>query len=136
MIQVLYRFRTIDPSQYLDVDKHVITRDNNDEIMGVILDARPFDAEQYKNLKVISRIGVGKDNIDLDYCKKKGIKVYITPCKELTDSVAEFALMQTLKFYRERTGGQNISDKSIGIIGYGRIGRRIAEIAPLTMTPW
>ena len=93
--------------------------------MGVLLDTRPFNFydDKYKNLKVISRVGVGMDNVDLEGAKERGIKVYGTPCEELTQSVAEFTVLQILKFFRYHR--RMLKGNIIGIIGYGRIGSKI-----------
>lgn len=96
-------------------------------------------------LKVISKHGVGVDNIDLDAAKAHGVAVTITPGANST-SVAEhaFALLIALAKnlptvcgkYREIgfaakncAPGIEISGKTLGIIGCGRIGSRIAQMA-------
>ncbi len=97
----------------------------NKDITGIILDARKLDLTKFPKLKVISRVGVGKDNLDLKECKRRKIKVYITPCDELTNAVAEFTVSQILILLRKEARGQNLNGKTIGIIGYGRIGMKI-----------
>lgn len=96
-------------------------------------------------LKLISKHGVGVDNIDLDAAKAHGVAVTITPGANST-SVAEhaFALLIALAKnlptvcgkYREIgfaakncAPGIEISGKTLGIIGCGRIGSRIAQMA-------
>jgi D-3-phosphoglycerate dehydrogenase len=93
--------------------------------VGVLLDTRDinFYDDKYKNLKVISRVGVGMDNVDIEGAKERGIKVYGTPVDELTQSVAEFTVCQILKFFRHHR--RILRYNSVGIIGYGRIGGRI-----------
>lgn len=116
MIEVLYELQHVTKSEVELIDTRTKT-------VGVLLDTRPFNIDDYPYLKVISRVGVGVDNIDLDLAKERKIKVFGTPCFELTQSVAEFTVCQILKFFRyhRRTLGGN----NIGIIGYGRIGSRI-----------
>ena len=92
------------------------------------------------NLKIISRCGVGIDNIDLDYAQKKKIIVKNTP---LIPSIAtaEFTiavvlsliknLYENIKSLKEKKWiklkGKNIQNKTIGIIGYGNVGSRVAK---------
>ncbi|MFC1752277.1 hydroxyacid dehydrogenase [Thermoproteota archaeon] len=97
-----------------------------------------------KNLKVIGRAGVGLDNIDLKAAKDAGIIVYNTP-DALTNAVAElvFGLMLSLsrgicigdsnlkqgKWLKSQLKGFELKDKVLGIIGLGRIGKRVSAIA-------
>lgn len=94
------------------------------------------------NLKLVVRAGVGLDNIDQEYCSNKGIEVRNT-AEASTISVAElvFALLlgiarrivqkteEVKKGYWRREGGFELSGKTLGIIGYGRIGREVAKRA-------
>jgi D-3-phosphoglycerate dehydrogenase len=103
--------------------------------------------EKGDKLKVVGRHGVGYDQIDVDAATARGIQVVYTPGAN-TQSVAEhvFALMIGLSRhfprmmagldagnYHVRTSmtGREIAGKSLGIIGFGRIGRRVAEVAHL-----
>ena len=101
-------------------------------------------------LKVIARGGVGMDNIDVDYAKSKGISVINTPAAS-SNSVAElvfshlFGMVRFLydsnrempsagkdKFddlKKKYAKGAELRGKSIGIIGFGRIGQSVARIA-------
>lgn len=92
-------------------------------------------------LKVISRVGVGTDNIDLQYAKSKNIAVEITD-QGPTNSVAEHTIaliLNTLKGIHisggrlksgiwEKSLGREITECSIGIIGVGNIGKRVIEL--------
>ncbi len=102
------------------------------------------------NLKVIGRGGVGMDNIDVAYAKEKGLGVYNTPAAS-SRSVAElvfahvFTLMRLLhvanrampvtgqtdfgKFKKQCSEGLEVLGKTIGIIGFGRIGQEVARMA-------
>lgn len=102
------------------------------------------------DLKIIGRGGVGMDNIDVDYARKKGIKVINTPAAS-SASVAELVLahlfgMARFLFDSNRkmplTGdcdfkglkksyanGKELSGKTLGIIGFGRIGQEVAKKA-------
>ncbi len=99
--------------------------------------------ESAENLKIIGRLGVGIDNIDIKIAKKKGIKIISTP-GALTESVAEltvglmFSLARKIpkvhinlrsgKWLKRELKGIELSEKTLGILGLGNIGRRVIEI--------
>jgi len=94
------------------------------------------------NLKLIIRGGVGVDNIDVTYAESKGIKVRNTP-KSSSLAVAELALghmfslarfigianvtMREDKWNKKKYTGIELSGKTLGLIGFGRIGRELAK---------
>ncbi|MFZ1678614.1 MAG: NAD(P)-dependent oxidoreductase [Saprospiraceae bacterium] len=102
------------------------------------------------NLKAIGRGGVGMDNIDVAYAREKGIGVYNTPAAS-SRSVAElvfghiFTLARLLhvsnrampatgqtdfgKLKKQCSEGFEVLGKTIGIIGFGRIGQEVARMA-------
>jgi len=96
------------------------------------------------NLKLIIRGGVGVDNIDVTYAESKGIKVRNTP-KSRSLAVAELALghmfslarfigianvtMREGKWNKNKYTGIELSGKTLGLIGFGRIGRELAKKA-------
>ena len=104
--------------------------------------------EAGKNLKVIARGGVGLDNIDLEYAQSKGIEVYNTPMAS-SRAVAELAMAHLFSLARmlQRSNrelasggdfkklkkayetGFQIKGKTLGIVGFGRIGQEVAKIA-------
>jgi len=91
-------------------------------------------------LRVISRIGIGLDSVPLSLCREKGIAVTYTP-DAVTMAVVEMTigLMVTLSRklcqadHEIRRGiwnrhfGKRLSESTIGIIGLGRVGYRVAE---------
>ena len=112
---------------------------------GVIAGTEIYSPEvlaDAKNLKVISRVGVGIDNVDLDFCSKHHIEVIATKT-DLSFSVAELVISLSLSFLRniphhfrdmqnqnwERIMGETINGKTIGIVGLGKIGKRLVELA-------
>ena len=104
--------------------------------------------EAGKNLKVIARGGVGLDNIDLEYARSKGIQVFNTPMAS-SRAVAELAIAHLFslsrmlhrsnrelaaggdfkKLKKAYETGFQIKGKTLGIIGFGRIGQEVAKIA-------
>jgi len=97
-----------------------------------------------ENLKIIVRAGIGLDNIDLEAAKKKGIKVANTPAAT-TISVAELTMglmlaavrniaqanmsMKNHKWEKKLFSGTELYEKTLGIIGFGRIGKEVAKRA-------
>ncbi len=92
-------------------------------------------------LKVISRCGTGMDSIDLVCAKELGIKVFNTPDAP-TEAVAELTVGLMLNLLRKisemdhelknrrwkKIMGNLLASQKVGIIGYGRIGRRVAKL--------
>ncbi|MCF7900318.1 hydroxyacid dehydrogenase [Candidatus Babeliales bacterium] len=107
----------------------------------VKLDKETLDAAE--NLKLIVRAGMGLDTIDVNYAKEKGIRVVIVPLS--AESVAEhvlaliFSLYKHIPWYHQslKMGKwekhafftNDLWRRSLGLVGFGRIGMRIAEIA-------
>jgi len=100
--------------------------------------------ERANKCKIIARVGVGLDNIDVDAAKTKGIRV-INAAEGAMNAVAELVLGLMLSLAREipradreiRNGkwlkkeltGTELSGKYLGIVGLGNIGKRLAKHA-------
>ena len=114
------------------------------DINGLIAGTESLTAELLKSakkLKVISRCGTGLDNVDLEAAKELGIKVFITPDGP-TQAVAELTVGLMFNLLRRismedrliRTGvwekymGNLLTGKTLGILGLGRIGRKVVEL--------
>ncbi len=115
---------------------------------GVIIATPPFDREvmeKAKKLRIISRRGVGYDNVDVEYATERGLFVTITPVLSGTVADMTFALILAAarllpqahvyvksglwkdKSDRDRFRGVDVFGKTLGIIGLGRIGLEVAK---------
>ena len=99
--------------------------------------------ENCSNLKVIGRAGVGVDNVDLDVATKNKILVMNTPLGNL-EATAELTVGLMFSLYRHihnanasthegkwekaKFMGTELKGKTLGIVGFGNIGQRVAEI--------
>ena len=113
--------------------------------IGLIAGTEPITAKVLNKssefLHVVSRVGVGWDNVDHKAAKSIGIKIYRTP-DAVTQTTAELTLGLILSLLRkinqmdhelkaglwEKRMGSLLQDKKVGIIGFGRIGRRLAQL--------
>jgi len=100
--------------------------------------------ERAERLKVIGRAGVGLDNIDVEAAEKRGITVLNTP-EAPADSTAELTIglilalarkipsadksMKEGRWLKGRLKGWQLKGKTIGLIGLGNIGLRVARLA-------
>ena len=113
-------------------------------VQGVIAGTETFSRRvinQCSSLKVISRVGVGTDSIDLTAARDHGIQIVTTPNSPV-QSVAEHTLafilsaLKNIPQYNEQmrknnhaiTAGSLLSGKTVGIAGMGRVGTRVAEM--------
>ncbi len=118
-----------------DVDAIIVR--SKPKITRRVIEAAP-------KLKVIGRAGVGLDNIDLEAAKERGIKVVNSPGAS-SRSVAElvfgllFAVARKIAFAdrkmregvwaKKQCMGIELEGKTIGVVGFGRIGYQVAKIA-------
>lgn len=101
--------------------------------------------EQMPNLKVIARTGVGTELVDLETCAARNVKVVITPGSN-TNAVAEGVIAHALHLLkqigpltdvvrsgqwanREKFAVGDLEGRTMGIVGFGRIGQRVAKLA-------
>jgi len=113
------------------------------DCVGIVAGVEPLTArvmDALPNLKIISRVGIGMDSVDIDYAKQKGIVVLNTPDAP-TRSVAELTLAMTLSLLRKipqadaalknkqwkKQTGNLLFEKTVGVVGLGRIGRLVAQ---------
>ena len=127
---------------------------NTNNIIGLLVRSattvRKDLIDKCPSLKLIGRGGVGMDNIDVDYARSKGLDVINTPAAS-SHSVAElvfshlFSCVRFLhdsnrnmplegdsnfkKLKKNYSKGTELKGKTLGIIGFGRIGQETAKIA-------
>jgi D-3-phosphoglycerate dehydrogenase len=114
------------------------------DIVGLIAGTETLDRSilnSAPHLRVISRVGTGIDNIDLDAARELGIAVYNTP-DAVVDAVAELTIAGMLDLSRhisrtdrnirsgnfEKRMGTLLRGKTVGIIGLGRVGKQVARL--------
>ncbi|MBH87965.1 MAG: D-glycerate dehydrogenase [Pelagibacterales bacterium] len=120
------------------------------DVEGILVQSSPIDKkliESCPNLKIVSNVGVGFDNIDAKLCTKMGIQVTNTP-GILNDAVADMSMALLLAVARRvpegdqivRSGGfkanfyhllwgADLKGENLGIIGMGSIGKDVAKRA-------
>ena len=116
--------------------------------IGIVAGTEVYDRnilERFKGVKVISRCGVGKENVDIVAANRLKIKVYNTPeaptlaVVELTVGLILALLRKISLMDREIRGGlwkkrmgNLLFGKQVGIVGFGRIGRKVAQLLRAT----
>jgi len=111
---------------------------------AIIAGTEPYNHDILKNnpkLRGISRVGVGLDNVDLDYCKNQGISVTYTPDAP-SQGVAELTVCNIINLLRYilisdrsvkhncwyRYIGSLLEEVKIGVVGVGRIGKKVIKL--------
>jgi D-3-phosphoglycerate dehydrogenase / 2-oxoglutarate reductase len=114
------------------------------DCIGIVAGLEPLNSKVMDsciNLKCISRVGVGMENVDMDYAKQKGVIVVNTPDGP-TRGVAELTLAMTMALLRrvpqadanlkkgiwKKETGNLLIEKTIGVVGLGRIGKTVSQI--------
>ncbi len=115
----------------------------DDDTVGLIAGLETLDREvlQKSRIQVISRVGAGLSNVDLKAARDLGIQVFNTPDAP-TNAVAELTIGAMLSLLRmipqmdqalhngqwQKKIGVQLQGKTVAVIGFGRIGRRVAEL--------
>ena len=106
--------------------------------------------DKASRLRVVGRGGVGLENIDLDACRRRGVRVVYTPSAN-TNAVGDYVFgvllrlvrdwvfldrtnlpdMRQFKRVRDQIRGRQLDELTLGILGMGRVGRRVARIAAM-----
>jgi len=112
--------------------------------VGVIAGTENYDQstlEQLEGLKIISRCGIGTDNIDMKFCEKRGIHVFNTP-QGVERAVAELVVGLILNLLRHisfvdrqlreeqwtKMMGELLLNKKIGLVGFGQVGQEVGRL--------
>ncbi len=138
------KLETLGEVDYEEVDKKGLRDAIGEYEVVVIRSHMEVDAKtlsKAKKLKVLARYGVGVDNIDLEAAEEMGIKVVNAPTSSTT-SVAEHAIALILAVVRQLPNanwsvvsgewnrnailGMELAGKTVGFLGYGRIGKATA----------
>lgn len=134
---VLYDAELVDQPERLAAaiaDARALVVRNRTQVRGALLAAAP-------NLRVVGRLGVGLDNIDVEACRQRGISVH--PATGANDlSVAEYVITAAMmllrgawlasasvaagQWPRQRMMGRELSGQRLGLIGFGAIAREVA----------
>lgn len=112
---------------------------------GIIVGVEIVDREyidSHPDLKAVVKFGVGTDNIDVAYCREKGIFVGRTVgsnARSVAETAMSFVIADSKNLYdsiantREhgwaKMTGYEIQGKTIGIVGFGAIGKEVAKMA-------
>lgn len=154
-MKVLIREQIADAGVELLREKFDVTVDGDsplEEIVGgyealIVRSATKVTADVLEHagrLKVIGRAGVGVDNVDVDAATRRGIVVANAPESNVVSAAehtigllvalarnipqAHGALMEG-RWERSKWGGVELADKTLGVLGFGRIGRQVARRA-------
>jgi len=149
--EALRKLRSNDLKAIPNIYKRKVTEDELFNLLkaekpaGLIAGTEQINAHTLREargyLKVISRVGVGWDNIDHEAAASMGIKIYRT-ADAVTQAVAELALGLILDLLRKisctdrnlrmrswnKLMGNLLAGKKVGVIGFGRIGRRLTRL--------
>lgn len=117
------------------------TRDADGIIVGVEIVDKAF-IDTHPKAKAIVKFGVGTDNIDVKYCEEKGIYVGRTVgsnARSVAETAISFILADSKNLYEslsttknygwDKLTGYEVAEKTVGIIGFGAIGKEVAKMA-------
>lgn len=115
----------------------------SDDVVGILAGQESLDRDVLcrSRLRVISRVGAGMSNVDVEAAHELGIEVRSTPDAP-TEAVAELTLGALLSLLRNvpqmnqalhegrwvKSIGVQLEGKTVAVVGFGRIGRRVAEL--------
>ena len=119
--------------------------DITDGADGVVVGVEQVDKayiDAHPSLKAVVKFGVGTDNIDVEYCKEKGIFVGRTVgsnARSVAETAISFVIADSKNLFESisntrqngwaKLTGYEILGKTIGIVGFGAIGKHVARMA-------
>lgn len=117
------------------------TKDADGVVVGVeLVDKEYVDA--HPKLKAVVKFGVGTDNIDLEYCREKGIFVGRTVgsnARSVAETAISFLFADSKNLYESisdtraqgwsKQTGYELEGKTVGLVGFGAIGKKVAQMA-------
>ncbi len=117
------------------------TSDADGVIVGVELIDKEY-IDSHPKLKAVVKFGVGTDNIDIEYSRQKGVFVGRTVgsnARSVAETAISFILADSKNLYESiqdtkeckwsKQTGYEIENKVIGIVGFGAIGKKVAQMA-------
>ncbi len=126
---------------YTKEEFYQITEDAEGLIVGVEEVDKNF-LETHPSIKAVVKFGVGTDNIDLEYCKQNNIFVgrcVGTNARSVAETAISFVIADSKNLYESfintreygwaKMTGYEVQGKTIGIVGFGAIGREVAKMA-------
>lgn len=135
--------RVIDNPYKRKLTKQELLELLDEDVAGLIAGLETIDREvlEKTGLRVVSRVGAGVSNVDLEAARALGIPVFNTPAAPV-NAVAELTIGALLGLLRmiprmdqalregqwQKKIGTQLLGKTVAIIGFGRIGRRVAEL--------
>lgn len=135
---------------FTNEENYTISKADTEEIIseydGIVIRSRFYIDKQFldaaKNLKFIARVGAGLESIDIDYAVKLGVKLIAAP-EGNRNAVGEHSLGMLLSLFnnlnkadkevknglwnREANRGIELDGKTVGIIGYGNMGKAFSR---------
>ena len=126
---------------YSKEEFYEITKDAD----GIVIGVESVDAaylEAHPKVRAVVKFGVGTNNIDLEYCREHGIFVGRTVgsnARSVAETAISFIIADSKNLYESisdtrnhgwsKLTGYEIMDKTVGIVGFGAIGKQVARMA-------